>query len=426
MKCGWVTLQNSSKRIMSKKVFIGLSDIASFIDDWHDGFVSNGIQTNKGSFHYQAPVQSSKLDFIIKKKQDLIPYFKPGRISVKLKPWWDKLVRNYYFKKAVKNCDIFLFIWDTFYPDYVDLEILKKKNKKIIVLFVGDDVRWHFAMKQEFEKFKLPIIEYENYDYSIVGLEKRLRYLRNVEKYADIILSQPNLSQLLLRPYYNLLIPIKYTDYKNIPSQRTVPKIVHAPTSVGKGSKYIIEAINQLAETGVKFEFEFIQNRPRHEAIKIFNDADIIIDQVLTPGGGKLAHEGLAMGKVVLTLMAYNKYKQNKPIESPLIDVDQNNLFEVLSDLIPDLNRRREIATKGRQYIEKYHNPKYVVKEILKALDKPEDKQPDFFPVFFRNEFFPESTSSYLDLYNKWTNYVKDCEWYKRTIVPGEREGLIF
>ena len=60
-----------------KKVFIGLSDIASFIDDWSEGFKQNGVKTLKGSISYQVAVQSSHLDFIIQKTKDKIGYFKP-------------------------------------------------------------------------------------------------------------------------------------------------------------------------------------------------------------------------------------------------------------------------------------------------------------------------------------------------------------
>lgn len=44
---------------------------------------------------------------------------------------------------------------------------------------------------------------------------------------------------------------------------------------------------------------------------------------------------------------------------------------------------------------------------------------------FFRNEFIPESAEA-LSVYNKWTETVKDCNWYKKTIKPGKRAGLIF
>ena len=47
------------------KTFIGLSDIASSIDNWSFGFQANNIKTLKGSMYYQDPIQNSKLHFVV-------------------------------------------------------------------------------------------------------------------------------------------------------------------------------------------------------------------------------------------------------------------------------------------------------------------------------------------------------------------------
>jgi len=410
---------------MSKKVFIGLSDIASFIDDWGAGFKENNIRTLKGSVSLQMPVQNSKLDFVIQRVQDKIGYFKPRRISVRLKPWWNKKVEAYFFEKAVKECDIFIFIWQSFKQDFSDYKYLKEKKKKIITIFVGDDVRWFEAAKQEFNLVNLPQIEYEDYDYTPIALTKKLMCLRTAEKYSDIILSQPNHSQLSLRPYNNISLPIIAENYSENSRQRSIPILVHAPTSVGKGTNLIEPVIEQLKKDGLVFEYKRIENMPRKMALEVYRNADIIIDQLLTPGGGKFSHEGLALGKVVLTLMAYDRYDQKKPKECPIVDVNGDNLYNVLKQLIPDQPKRANIASKGRPYIEAFHNPKQIVADLLVQLDNLDNHSPDFLPVFFRERFQSESPEA-TKVYNEWTSTVRNCDWYKRSITPGERAGLIF
>lgn len=426
MKYGWEIQQNFLNQNMNKKIFIGLSDIASFIDDWDYGFKANGLETTKWSLHYQAAIQNSKLDFVIQKKLDKVGYFKPGRISVRFKPWYDKKVRAYYLRKMIKQCDVFVFIWNSFNADYSDYQILKKHGKKIITIFVGDDVRWEPAMRQEFEKLNFAPIEYEKYDYSTISLNQKLLFLRNVEKYSDIILGQPNIMQLALRDYQNLHIPIIAKDYNEKKEQRARPLIVHAPTSLGKGTRFIEPIIERLKNEGFDFEYQRIENIPREKALEIYNNADIIIDQLLTPGGGKLAHECLAMGKVVLTFMAYENYNQKKPSDAPLVDVSAENLYAELTRLIPNLKLRNEIAANGRLYIEKYHNPKKIVADLLNMLQQNNDfSESEFKPTFFRENFIPESPEA-LRIYNSWTDTVKECNWYKNNIVPGERAGLLF
>jgi hypothetical protein len=51
--------------------------------------------------------------------------------------------------------------------------------------------------------------------------------------------------------------------------------------------------------------------------------------------------------------------------------------------------------------------------------------KPDFYPTFFRDNFIPESEEA-AAVYNKWNNYVKDCDWYKKHVKTGERAGLSF
>jgi hypothetical protein len=408
------------------KVFIGLSDIASFINDWDYGFKSNGLETIKGSLHYQAQIQNSKLDFVIQKKMDKVGFFRPGRISVRFKPWYDKKVRAYYLRKMIKQCDIFVFIWNSFNSDYSDYQILKKHGKKIITIFVGDDVRWEPSMRQEFINAGLPIFEYKDYDYSKNSLIARLKLLRTAEEYSDIILGQPNYMQLALRDYENLNIPIIANDYIEKKAQRLRPIILHAPTSLGKGTKEVEIVIQRLKREGFDFEYKRIENVPREKALEVYSDADIIIDQIQLPGGGKLAHECLAMGKIVLSHMAHNKYNQKKPIDSPIVDVRAENLYEELTCLIPNLNLRNEIASQGRIYIEKYHDPIIIVSEILRKLNNIEDfSDSKIKPTFFREYFIPESEEA-LFIYNSWTVKLKDCIWYKKNIVPGSRAGLFF
>lgn len=408
-----------------KKVFIGLQDIASFFDDWASGFRENGFEVIVGSHLFQSSITSSKVNFVLRKEFDKVGYFKPGMISSRVKPMWDNFIRRKYLRRMIKECDVFLFIWESFYPNCSDYQFLSQKGKKLITVLVGDEVRWEPAMKQEFISKKLNPFTYLNYSYSDSALTNKLRYLRTAEKYSGLILSQPNISQLGLRPYKNLFIPINLKEYPISAKQRLVPKLVHAPTSIGKGTAYIEEAVEQLKKEGYNFDYVRIENKPRSEALKIYNDADIIVDQLLLPGGGKLAHEGLALGKVVLTCMAYSNYEQRKPKDCPLVDVRVETLLDVLKNLIPNQITRQQIADKGRPYIKKHHDPETIVREVLKDFETKALPEDYIKPTFFREEYVPEKDSK-LKLYNNWTDYVKKEEWYINNIKPGQREGLVF
>ena len=76
----------------------------------------------------------------------------------------------------------------------------------------------------------------------------------------------------------------------------------------------------------------------------------------------------------------------------------------------------------GREYVKKYHTPSSFCKRILAAL---EDNKYDFYPTFFREQFIPESIEA-ADAYNKWNQFVAECDWYSNYVATGERSGLIF
>jgi hypothetical protein len=66
------------------------------------------------------------------------------------------------------------------------------------------------------------------------------------------------------------------------------------------------------------------------------------------------------------------------------------------------------------------------VNDVLKMLNgNVSNSQSEFQPTFFRHFFIPESKES-IDEYNKWNQYVSDCDWYKKNIQGGERSNLLF
>jgi glycosyltransferase involved in cell wall biosynthesis len=409
------------------RIFLGLTNIASMYGDLKQNFRDLGVEVYAVEKHISAIINNNDADFTIQKAKDRVPYFKPGRISVPLKSTWEKKVDKYIYKKALKECDVFIFFWDTFKPDYSDLEEIKKAGKTIITVFVGDDVRWFFAMKEEFEMYGLPTMEYDkSYDYSAKALNARLTYLRLAEKYSDFIFSRLDQAQLQLRPYYrwNMMVPIK--KFKNNPEQRKEkPVVAHAPSNRAiKGTRLVLDAFDRLKKEGISFEPLLIENVPNQKAIEMYSDADIVIDQLFCPGTGKLATEALACGSIVMGHMAYNKYPQKNPADCPIIDVNPDNLYQELKELILNYEFRKEHALKSRPYVEKHLDVKSFCEKVISLVNK-EKIEFDYTPTFFRNNFIPESGES-IEIYNNWNLVVKNCNWYKQFVKPGERAGLVF
>lgn len=404
-------------------IFIGFENIASIIGELKFNFEKQGHNCFTALSAKRSSIVVNEADFILDEKAAIVPLFRPRRISAPLR----SSVRKYYsrrlFERAMKENDVFIFLWSSFNHDFSDLEILKKAGKKVIFIFVGDDARWHFAANQEFGKYQLPLVEYgEAVRYTEDYLKYNLLRIRSAEKHCDFIFSRLDQAQLQLRPYFRWNMMVSADGYGHFPGQRQKPKIVHAPSSfVVKGSRHIIEVMNRLEKDGLDFEFELIQNMDHSMMKKKIGEADMLIDQLLIPGSGKISTEALASGKVVLSHMAYGKYPQDNPPGCPIVDVDPLSLYTVLKELIPDHARRSALASQGRTFAEAYLDVSIFTRKVERLLNGGQVPF-DYVPVFYRNDFIPEN-ERYARIYRESDKMVSDCDWYRNAIHQKQKPG---
>jgi len=411
------------------KVCVGLNSVASIIPEIKSSFEKQGIATITVSrVESQSVLINNEIDFCIPTWKARCPVFRPGRFYVRFKKWWDKKVESFIWNKVLNECDIFIFIVLSFKDDFSDLEELVKRGKKIFFVFVGDDVRWYYAMKSEFSLYNLHPVEYgiDGID-SIQTLRSRLARIRIAEKYATAIFSRLDQAQLQLRPYYRWNMMVIPENYNVVLNQRKKnPVIIHAPSNRSiKGTKYILDAINRIQNIDkIEITFRLVENIAHSEALLMYESADIVIDQLLLPGTGKLATEALAMGKVVLSNMSYEKYPQKNPAECPVIDVNPDTIYDVLKKIIIDFEFRSSHAALGRKYVETYLD---VALFCSKVLDLATGKhiEYDYIPNFFR-DCYNSDNSDEVQAINHWTDFIKDTDWYKTFVKPGSRGDFIF
>jgi hypothetical protein len=249
------------------KVFIGLNNIASVFPDLKKAFSDVGVETFIVSRYVKnSAIINEQYDVNIQLVKDRFPLFKPRRITNRFKNIWGKLIEAYYIRKSVKSCDAFIFISSSFRDDFTDLRYIKRKGKKIISVFVGDDVRWYYAMEQEFKSFGLRPIEYDVEDSLIVktqaALKERLTRIRTSEKYSDCIFSRLDQGQIQMRPYYRWNMMVYSAGIKENHQQRSEkPVIVHAPSNRAvKGTNYILQILDELRAEGYVFETKMLEN----------------------------------------------------------------------------------------------------------------------------------------------------------------------
>lgn len=413
------------------KIFLGFVEIASQIEIYKKSFEMLGYEVM--SVLDRRPTLNSgergSYSFVIKDVlDDIFSNVSEKQRDVFLHSYSD-FIKTSLFRKAVKECDIFFFTYNSsFFPDKRDFALLKKAGKKIVVNFCGTDIRWKPAMNQEFDKHNMYSIPYDGFYDENVSVLRQLDALRVAEKYADIILSLPNQSQLAIRPYHNFFYPICLDEIEENSTQRKdKPVVAHAPSVRNiKGTKYVLDVFERLQQDGVIFEPLLIENMSYSEALEAYKKTDLLVGQMFCPGGGKQSFELLAGGKVVLTCMGYDAgYPQfEKKEECPIIDVNKDNLYDVLKDTIENYELRQSLAKKGRAYVDKYHNAYKLCENIINELNA-DTPVCHHYPTFFRDEFIPES-EEVVWIYNRYNENLKNCSWYKDYVKPGERVGMIF
>lgn len=154
----------------------------------------------------------------------------------------------------------------------------------------------------------------------------------------------------------------KYRPFIREPGNRI--KIIHAPINPkSKGSRYIIRAVENL-KSKYNIDFDIIQGLPHDTAIDIYRNSDIIIDQLIAGSYGRLAIEGMALGKPVICYIS-DFMKEKYPKDLPIISANPDNIEEKLEFLIKNKDMLPQLGKHGPSYIQNYHTPYKVIPKLI-------------------------------------------------------------
>ncbi|MCQ4923216.1 glycosyltransferase [Tissierella carlieri] len=260
--------------------------------------------------------------------------------------------------KIIINNDIFHFHFGTSLTlDYSDLPLLRELGKKVIMQYWGSDVRMYSkAIKLN------PYVKVK--DMNEDSIKRKLEF---ISKYVPDCLVDYELSEYVKDYHQNIhytRVAMDLGKYKYIEETNNEKLlIVHAPTAPEfKGTKYILEAIEDL-NSKYDFDFKLIQGMKHHEAMKIYEKADIIIDQILTGGYGVFAVEAMAMGKTVICWIS-DFMKEKYPNELPIISANPDTIKIKLEYIIKNKDMLMSIGANARKYVERYHDKNIITKNI--------------------------------------------------------------
>lgn len=268
-----------------------------------------------------------------------------------------------------------LFRGDFSYPTGLDLLLLKAMGKSVFFHFRGSEIRqgtifkassaYHYVDEQRsWRGWNRPWVFDE-------GEQKAFRDFA-CGICDDVLVSDPELQGHVP----NALIVPRAIATDSLPTSRPdasrrVPLIVHAPSRQGvKGTKFVQEAVDQLRKEGYAFEFRLVEDMPHREALEVYRDAAILVDQLRIGWYGVLAVEGMAMGKAVVSYIR-SDLRHYLPVPAPLAMANPDNLADVLRHLLDHPDEVARLGAAGRAFVRRYHHAPQVA-EVLEGLyDRP-------------------------------------------------------
>lgn len=355
------------------KIFIGFTEIANFTNNYKLGFEAMGHKTftvvTKTNIYYP----NAKYDVVLSNSFSFLGNSNAIAIRI-LRSLVSRAYTYFVFFKALLTCDIFYYIGGgNMLPFFLDYKLMSLLKKKLVVVFLGSEIRHWFLYKKEAEilgysnLFATSIEAYRNQKFNSF-FDKKNRVVF-AEKYASLILSQGGLAQLQKKPYHRVEVGLNIDNYSyNIPG-RDIPLIIHAPSSRGvKGTEFVFDVIAKLEKEGIKFKFELIEKMKNSDLLNLLSHADIVVDELNSDTIGVLSTEAMATGNAVLT--SYVAEWAKVPLPCPVLNTNRYNLYENLKELILNKDKRMKLAREGIKYVRTNNDIRKIIQRHLSILEK--------------------------------------------------------
>lgn len=277
---------------------------------------------------------------------------------------------------GIVNYDLFHFHNSyTFIEDKRDIQMISAAGKGVIMHHRGNDVRSH-KRARAWNGYQNPYVNTES-SFSEEEIERNLKFfakhvsaaiVQDYELYpyvADYYAAEGKKVHVLPRLFIPSSVPLQVS-----PISRTEPPlIIHAPTHREfKGTRFIIEAVEKLAKE-VPLRFKLIEGISHTEAMALYREADIVVDQVLCGAYGNLSVEAMALGKAVVCYIRPD-LENAFPANLPILSCNPDTLYDGLKELVLQPELREQRGRQGIAYVKEHHDANKVVLQLISIYEE--------------------------------------------------------
>jgi hypothetical protein len=296
-----------------------------------------------------------------------------ARMRAGLRAALDYDVLHYYFGRT-------LFSWDDYEHSpfrYLDLKLAKTLGRTVFFTLQGCDARLasESTKRNDFTPCRQGLCRLFETCVHQIDAERRT-LIRDILPLADkVFYLNPELGHYVPNAEFLPYSSVEISELEFLPPSTSGRiRVVHAPSDGAiKGTAKILAALDSL---NGKYDFELIlvQNMPHEEAMRIYRDADLVIDQALAGWYGGFAVEVMAMGKPVLCYLREEDFG-NVPRamidELPIRNIRPDRLAQDIADALDRRSEWLEWSMRSRHYVERWHNPAIIAGAMLSAYRNP-------------------------------------------------------
>jgi glycosyltransferase involved in cell wall biosynthesis len=288
---------------------------------------------------------------------------------------WRYDVFHYYFGRS-------FLCWDDYAAPnrlwFADLKLAKRLGRKVFMTLQGCDARLSDASAARNRFTACQIGRCESAPDCRATLDARRRDLiNNILPLADrVFFLNPELGHFVPGATFMPYCSVDVEAFEPVwPKTTGLPVLMHAPSNESiKGSAIIIEAVARLKKR-IPLEFVLVKGVPYQEALKLYQRADLIIDQLLVGWYGGFAVEAMAMGKPVACYIRGEDLgflPAGMREDLPLVQITPETIE---ADLEAALLRRSQWPSWGRRaraYVLRWHHPRRLAAAMLRAYRDPQ------------------------------------------------------
>jgi glycosyltransferase involved in cell wall biosynthesis len=365
------------------RIFIGVQEIAGYFASLEYGFKKMGndcrfVSFTDHPFTYGENEKPGVLSGLIR-RLNRYRATAAGSLLGKAVGALVQLLKIPVFLWACARFDIFIFGFASTFFGRRDLPLLKFLGKKIVFVFLGSDSRPPYVDGTSINSDnEIPMEELAR-----ITARKKSE-LRQIEKYADVIVNYPPMALFHEKKYVcGLCLGFPFNSPEPVLSTsrgKPIPRVLHCPSSRAvKGTAEIRRIVDSLKTKGHKFDYVELSGRPHSEVLRELAECDFVIDQMYsdTPLAG-FATEAAFSGKPAVIGGYYADHiAREMPADMipPSIFVHPDKVGEAIEKLLTDEEYRKQAGAAVRDFVCRNWTPEKVAARYLKIIDRdiPQD-----------------------------------------------------